>query len=102
VVLFDAGLPDYKPGLPGWHVLRALSGEIVEISAFAPTEDLSADEPVLVAGRYQSGAMFQLSLFPGRARASQTIRVFGSRGVAMLTIVRHPYCCTVSWGANGG
>jgi predicted dehydrogenase len=95
-VLYDAGLPGYKPGLPGWSMLRALSGEIAEVSAFAPEEELSADQPVLVAGRFESGVMFQLSLLPQRERASQTVRVFGSQGVAMLTMVSHS--STLAWG----
>src|SRR5262249_35477064 len=66
-----------KPSLPGWDVLRALGGEVAEVSAFAGGEDLAAGEPVLVAGRFEQGALFQVTLLPGQPAPRWRLAVVG-------------------------
>src|SRR5262249_27299314 len=38
VVLLEAGGAGWRPCLPGWDVLRALGGEVAEVSVLAPGE----------------------------------------------------------------
>src|SRR5262249_4948477 len=55
---------DVKWSLPGWDRLRMLGGEIMEVSAMSPQEDLEPGQPLLLSGVYEGGAMFQASLLP--------------------------------------
>src|ERR671935_236752 len=48
-----------KPAFPGWDVLRTLGGEVQEVSAFADRDELRPGDPVLVAGRFEQGGVFQ-------------------------------------------
>src|SRR5262249_3586494 len=43
-VLLDTGSGGHRPAFPGWDVLRALGGEVAEVSALAPREELTAEE----------------------------------------------------------
>jgi len=65
-VLLDADTPGHRPSLPGWDVLRAVGGEIVEVMAFSAPEEVTPEEPLLLAGRFEGGALFQVSLVPDR------------------------------------
>lgn len=62
-----------KPTFPDWIVLRALGGEIGEVSAFAAAEDLNPDEPLLLAGRFDTAGLFQATLIPGQPSAKLVI-----------------------------
>jgi predicted dehydrogenase len=84
--LLDTGVPGTPPGIPGWTVVRALGGEVAEVSAFAPGEELPTDQAVLVAGRFESGGMFQVTLLPGQSGHRRVIRVWGTRGTAELAL----------------
>ncbi|HZT79566.1 MAG TPA: hypothetical protein VFA26_05075, partial [Gemmataceae bacterium] len=54
-VLLDAAAEGHRPGLPDWDVLRALGGEVAEVTAFAGPEAATAGEPLLLAGRFEKG-----------------------------------------------
>jgi len=82
--LREGETPGFQPSLPIWDVLRALGGEVAEVSAFAAAETVAAAEPMLVAGRFASGALFQVTLLPGQAEAGQTLTAFGTQGTARL------------------
>jgi predicted dehydrogenase len=72
-----------KPSFPGWDVLRALGGEIAEVSAFALREEVHAAEPALVSGRFERGGLFQLCLAPAGNDGCRIV-AHGSRGRAEL------------------
>lgn len=74
-VLLDSETPGHKPSLPGWDVLRALGGEISEVVAFAASEEVTPEEPLLLAGRFERGGMFQASLVPNRPEARWRLAV---------------------------
>jgi predicted dehydrogenase len=74
-----------KPAVPGWDVLRRLGGEVIEVLAFAATEELAPGAPALLAGRFEKGGLFQMTLLPGRASASWRLVVTGTTGEAELT-----------------
>ena len=74
-VLLDAETPGQRPSLPGWDVLRALAGEIVEVIGFAATEEMEAHEPLLLAGRFEKGTLFRAALLPGRSEPRWRIAV---------------------------
>jgi predicted dehydrogenase len=82
--VLDNGGEGLRPALPGWDVLRALGGEVVEVSAFAAGEGLAPGEPVLVAGRFEPGGVFQVTLLPGRPTAWWRLVVLGTAGQAEL------------------
>ncbi len=80
----DAAQPDpalaRKPTFAGWDVLRALGGEIAEVSAFAVREEASASEPVLVSGRFERGGLFQMTFAPADDNSCRlTVRGGGAR-----------------------
>jgi hypothetical protein len=82
--LLDADTPGHRPGLPGWDVLRALGGDIVEVMAFAPTEELAPENPLQLSGRFEGGALFQVSLVPDRPEASWRLTATTRHGRAEL------------------
>lgn len=74
-----------RPSFPHWEVLRALGGEVAEVSALAAGAEAGPDEPVLVAGRFEGGGLFQVTLVPRQAEDCFELRVLGRRGRASLT-----------------
>lgn len=83
-VLDGVWIPGHKAAFPGWDILRTIGGEIQEVSAFAEEEELSEGQPVLIAGRFQRGGLFHVSLLPRERRPSWRLTVLGSDGRAEL------------------
>jgi hypothetical protein len=54
----------FRPSFPGWTILRRIGGEIAEVSAFAPHEDLSAEDAAMAFGVFQSGRLFRTLWLP--------------------------------------
>ncbi len=79
-ILDGIDLPGHKPAFPGWDILRTIGGEIQEVSAFAEAEELREGEPVLLAGRFQEGGLFQVSLVPRQQSPRWCLSVLGSMG----------------------
>ena len=79
-VLLDAETVGHKPSVPGWDVLRALGGEVAEVSALASGEELEAGLPVLLAGRFESGGLFQVTLLPHQPEAQRQLHWLAARG----------------------
>jgi hypothetical protein len=75
------GLP---PQFSGWDVLRRLRGEIAEVFAFAASEVLAAEEPIIQGGRYERGGLFQVTLLPERSGIHWRVAAVGSHGTAEL------------------
>jgi predicted dehydrogenase len=70
--------------LPGWDSLRALRGEIAEVSAFAAHDHSVPDEPILVHGRFEQGGLFHVTLLPRQSARKLHIAIIGTRGQADL------------------
>jgi predicted dehydrogenase len=68
-VLLETETPGHGLGIPGWNVLRLLGGEIVEIVGLTASEEVEADAPVLLAGRFERGGLFQMTLLPDQPDA---------------------------------
>jgi hypothetical protein len=83
-LLLGTEVAGQKPGLPGWGVLRALGGEVAELSALAPGEEFEAGVPLLLAGRFERGGLFRATLLPRQAEGRLRLRVVGSAGEAEL------------------
>jgi hypothetical protein len=83
-VLDGVWIAGHKPSFPGWDILRLLGGEIQEVSAFAQLEELREGEPVLVAGRFEQGGLFHVSLLPHQRQPSWRLTAIGSGGRAEL------------------
>jgi predicted dehydrogenase len=79
-VLDGVWIAGHKPSLPGWDILRTVGGEIQEVSAFAESEELREGEPVLIAGRFEQGGLFQVHLLPQERQPSWRVGVIGSNG----------------------
>ncbi len=84
-VLIDSDPDRHTAALPGWDVLRALGGEIAEVSAFAAAEELRPEEPLLLTGRFEKGPLFRASFLPGQAERRWHVAVIGSRARAELS-----------------
>jgi predicted dehydrogenase len=91
-VLDNAGHEVIAPSVPGWDVLRAVGGEVAEVWALGGEEGLEAGRPVLLAGRFIRGALFQMTLLPlagaSGARGPATmwrLVAMGASGMAELT-----------------
>jgi myo-inositol 2-dehydrogenase / D-chiro-inositol 1-dehydrogenase len=74
-----------NPSLPGWEVLRALGGEIAEVTAFTEGEHLTAHAPVFVSGRFEQGGQFQEALRPRQPGLVWRVSVTGSHGRGVLS-----------------
>jgi predicted dehydrogenase len=83
-VLDGVWIAGHKPSFPGWDILRTIGGDIQEVSAFAELEELREGEPVLVAGRFEQGGLFQVRLLPHERRPSWRLSAIGSAGRAEL------------------
>src|SRR5262249_46187692 len=81
-VLENLDSAEGKPAFPGWDVLRALRGEIPEVSAFADKEDLERGQPILLAGRFESGGVFQVTLVPAARSSRWRLTAVGAAGAA--------------------
>jgi predicted dehydrogenase len=75
-----------RASFPDWTALRALAGEIAEVSAFASAEEIAATEPLLFSGRFEGGGLFQASLLPGQREARWRVQVLGSSSEAELIL----------------
>src|SRR5439155_26048559 len=60
---------------PGWEVLQALNGPIAEISAFAEHSERMMNEPLLIAGRFEKGGLFQATLMPASSKSRWRLRL---------------------------
>jgi predicted dehydrogenase len=76
---------DDKASLPGWDVLRRVGGDVAEVFAFTADEVVRPGEPLLLAGRFERGGLFQATLVPGRPEARLRWAVIGTAGRAELT-----------------
>jgi len=100
-VLLNTEVAGHKPSLPGWDVLRRLGGEVAEVMGFAVPEEVPADEPVLLAGRFEKSGLFQLTYQPQQPTASCRLTIVGAQGRAELRCPegwRGPACLTWSTG----
>jgi predicted dehydrogenase len=75
---------DGKPTFPGWDLLRALGGEIAEVSGFAASEHAEAEDMVLASGRFERGGLFHVTFLPDRPNAPGQLAVVGDGGRADL------------------
>jgi predicted dehydrogenase len=83
--LDNATVEGMRPSVPGWDVLRSLGGEIAEVSSLTEAEDLLASRPVLVAGSFEKGGLFQMTLVPDRRVPLWRMVVIGGSGEVELT-----------------
>lgn len=86
-IVVDGGTPGHKASVPGWDLLRFLGGEIAEVMAACPAEELAADEPLLLSGRFEHGAMFQMTLLPNQAQERWRLAVVTPSTRAELTFL---------------
>jgi hypothetical protein len=80
-----------------------VGGEIAEVSALAPEEELAAGMPVLLAGRFARQGMFQATLLPNQPEERWRLRLVGSAGtVELLFPLGRPGPAFLSWREPGG
>src|SRR5262249_43825636 len=97
-VLLDSTTPGHKPGLPGWEVLRVNGGEINEVMALAAGEEAKPEEPLVVAGRFVDGGLFQTTLLPYQPEGRCRLSVHTAAGRAELLFSNGwPGPATLSW-----
>jgi predicted dehydrogenase len=102
-VLLEAGKAGYEPGFPGWDVLRSLGGEIKEVTALAATDDLADNQPLLLAGLFESGGLFQMVLLPYQRESRWRIAVTTRHGRSELVFPEGwPGPARLSWPDEAG
>jgi predicted dehydrogenase len=101
-VLLEANVPGYEAALPCWQLLRAMGGEVIEVSAFAAEEELKAGEPLLLAGKFQSGGLFHATLLPGQTKAERSLRIHATRGTAELVLHSPAEPAVLTWRTANG
>src|SRR5205823_9239530 len=102
-VLLEAGVAGRRPCLPGWDVLRALGGEVAEVSVLAPGEEIEPGTPLLASGRFERGGMFQISFVPRRPEPRWRLRLVGSTGqVELLFPLGEPGPAFLTWRDGAG
>jgi predicted dehydrogenase len=98
----QADVEEPKATFPGWDVLRALRGEIAEVSAFAEAEEASAGRPLLLAGRFEGGGLFQVTVLPGIRERRWWLALVGTCGQAELVFPQGwPGPARLSWYEGG-
>jgi hypothetical protein len=73
-------------GLWGWDVLRRVRGDIAEVSAYAEEETINPQKPLLIAGRFQAGGLFEVMHLPGASKSAISIHVQSRLGQAELLL----------------
>ena len=68
-ILLESEEEGHRPGFPGWDVLRLIGGEVAEVAAFSGPEEVERGQPVLLAGQFVGGGLFQASYVPLQADA---------------------------------
>jgi predicted dehydrogenase len=58
-----------------WQILRAVGGDIAELSAYAGREHPEPTEPILVAGRFENGFLFQATCLAITQEDGVTVRL---------------------------
>ncbi len=102
-LVLDGGPPGRKPSFPGWDVLRAVGGEVAEVGGFAEKEEVLADEPVLLFGRFERPLLFRIALLPGAADARWRLQLVGRHENAELVFPNGwPGPCRLSWSDATG
>jgi predicted dehydrogenase len=96
-MLLDAGAESGRPALPGWDVLRALGGEIAEVSGLATGEHVGPEEPLVVNGRFDQGGLFQIRVLPGQPETVWRLTVIGKRARADFTWDNGSGSATLRW-----
>lgn len=75
--------------LRGWETLRALGGEIAEVAVVGPGEELGIESPVLVSGRFERGALFQITYLQECGDGELRIQAVGREGKARVQCGNH-------------
>ncbi len=102
-VLLATDVAGASPCLPGWDVLRALGGEIAEVSALTWGETLEAGLPVLLAGRFEKAGLLHVNFLPRQPDDRLRLRILGSKGSAELLFPRGSRGpSTLSWQESNG
>jgi hypothetical protein len=103
VVLLDADVPGHRPALPGWDVLRRLGGEIVEVSAFAAGDETTSEDVLLLAGRFERGGLFRVTLVPKQFEARWRLTLLAGYNRAELLFSQGwPGPARLSWLDENG
>jgi hypothetical protein len=86
------------PYFPGWEILHTLGGPIAEVSAFAEHSERIVDEPLLIAGRFEKGGMFQATLMATSSKPRWRLRLTSSALQAELDFATgFPGPVTLTW-----
>ncbi len=79
-ILLEADKEGQRPGFPGWDILRLIGGEIGELGALSELEEAARGQPLLLAGRFVAGGLFQATFLPHQAERRERIALVHRRG----------------------
>jgi predicted dehydrogenase len=83
-VMLEPEAPGQKPSVPGWDVLRAVGGEIAEVSALTAGEEIGPGDSLMVAGRFTHGGLLEAVLLSNQYEPRWRLAVTGAYGQAEL------------------
>ncbi len=98
-VVLDLGKSPHRPHYPGWTLLRQVGGEIVEVAAFAPGEEIEPGQVAVAQGRFADGCLFRCLYVPRHTESKTLLRVWTGHTSAELVLGRHPRLCLPEDGA---
>jgi len=83
-ILLESEEEGHKPGFPGWELLRQIGGEIGEIYAMSGPDEVERGQPLLMAGQFVEGGLFQATYLPLQAEARFRVALVNREGRAEL------------------
>jgi hypothetical protein len=90
-----------SPTYPGWAMLRRLGGEVVEVVGFATTEEVAVGQTVLVQGRFENGALFNVRYIPqaGGATSQVEAEIRTNEVEPTRFVLTDAFECELAWQA---
>jgi hypothetical protein len=83
-----------------WDVLRTLRGQVTEVIAYAEHEEVNSSTTLVLAGSFQRGGLFQVTVLPALGLSAWDLEVVGSRGRAKL-VFEGDGAARLSWDQDG-
>jgi predicted dehydrogenase len=83
--LMPGGRDGSQPGLPDWDILRFLAGELAEVSVVSQTDELAAEQPLLLTGRFVRGPLLKATYSPNRQSPAWRLTLVGKQSRAELS-----------------
>lgn len=75
-----------RPALPGWDILRRIGGEVVEVFALTPADELAAAQPIVLTGTFEAGDLFRATYLANQPGPRLRLTVVGPERLELLFV----------------